>query len=70
VESNSKDLVFDIVETDFSKFRDTQEITENIVRNKTIDNVNNKKESANENLKTIFVCFFFKLSCYIYYFFY
>jgi hypothetical protein len=38
-----KDLVFDIVGIDFSAFRDTQEITETIVRNKTIDNEINKK---------------------------
>ena len=60
-----KDLVFDIVGIDFSAFRDTQEITETIVRNKTIDNEINKKEAANEKLKTIFVTFMKKYDEYL-----
>ena len=61
----NKDLVFDIVGIDFSEFRDTQEITETIVRNKIIDNEINKKESANEKLKTIFVTFMNKYNEYL-----
>ena len=60
-----KDLVFDIVGIDFSAFRDTQEITETIVRNKTIDNEINKKEAGNEKLKTIFVTFMKKYDEYL-----
>ena len=61
----NKDLVFDIERIDFSAFRDTQEITETIVRNKTIDNEINKKEAANEKLKTIFVTFMKKYDEYL-----
>jgi hypothetical protein len=60
-----KDLVFDIVGIDFSDFRDTQEITETIVRNKIIDNEINKKDSANDTLKTIFVTFMKKYNEYL-----
>ena len=61
----NKDLVFDIVGIDFSDFRDTQEITETIVRNKIIDNEINKKDSANDKLKTIFVTFMNKYNEYL-----
>jgi ankyrin repeat protein len=61
----NKDLVFDIERIDFSAFRDTQEITETIVRNKIIDNEINKKESSNEKLKTIFVTFMKKYDEYL-----
>ena len=61
----NKDLVFDIERIDFSAFRDTQDITETIVRNKIIDNEINKKEAANEKLKTIFVTFMKKYDEYL-----
>jgi ankyrin repeat protein len=60
-----KDLVFDIVGINFSAFRDTQEITETIVRNKMIDNEINNKQAANEKLKTIFVTFMKKYNEYL-----
>jgi hypothetical protein len=61
----NKDLVFDIVGIDFSDFRDTQEITETIVRNKIIDNEENNKQSDNEKLKKIFQTFMNKYNEYL-----
>jgi hypothetical protein len=60
-----KDLVFDIVGIDFSAFRDTQEITETIVKNKMINNEINNKQSENEKLKTIFKIFMKKYNEYL-----
>ena len=60
-----KDLVFDIVGIDFSAFRDAQEITETIVRNKMIYNEINNNKGANEKLKTIFVTFMKKYNEYL-----
>ena len=61
----NKDLVFDIKGIDFSAFRDAQEITETIVRNKILDNEINKKEASNEKLKTIFKPFMEKYNEYL-----
>ena len=60
-----KDLVFDIVDINFSFFNDTKDITETIVRHKIMDNEINKKDSANDTLKTIFVTFMNKYNEYL-----
>ena len=65
LKGTNKDLVFDIEGIDFSAFRDAQDITETIVKNKIADNESNKKESANEKLKTIFVTFMKKYDEYL-----
>lgn len=65
LKTTNKDLVFDIKGIDFSAFRDAQEITETIVRNKILDNEINKKEVSNEKLKTIFKPFMEKYNEYL-----
>ena len=65
LKKTDKDLVFDIVRIDFSAFSDTQDITENIVRAKMIDNEINNKKADNEKLKTIFVTFMKKYNEYL-----
>ena len=65
LKKTDKDLVFDIIKIDFSAFSDTQDITENIVRSKMIDNEINNKIADNEKLKTIFVTFMKKYNEYL-----
>jgi hypothetical protein len=48
LKSENKDLIFDITNIDFSEFKDTQEIKDNIIRNKNHDDeINSRPIDAN-----------------------